>query len=133
MVPVIGFAACGLQSWYDQAEDLGEVPAGLDLLDGRSFAIKAIGYSMMPEGIRPGYLCYCTPGRPPGRRDAIYIRRSDGSRSIKLYLGRTNKGWYRLRGWLDPDADGRQVSFEEECNPDFVAEITPIVYVRRSL
>ena len=132
MIPVVGFASCGLRSWFEGKQDLGEIPTTFDLLNDRSFAVKAIGESMKPEGIRPRYLCFCNPTRPLGKRDAVYVLRKDGTATIKLYLGKTEKGWYHLQGWLDPDRNDHQDTFMEQISPDWVHEIAPIIYVRRA-
>ena len=132
MIPVVGFASCGLRSWFKGKQDLGEIPTTFDLLNDQSFAVKAIGESMEPEGIRPRYLCFCNPTRPLGKRDAVYVLRKDGTATIKLYLGKTEKGWYHLQGWLDPDRNDHQDTFMEQISPDWVHEIAPIIYVRRA-
>jgi phage repressor protein C with HTH and peptisase S24 domain len=130
-VPVMGLAECGLRGWYQR--DLLAVTASRpgDFVDPEGFAVMAIGQSMVPAGIVQGQLCFCSPRTPPSVGDAVYVERSDGAATIKLYRG-TEGEWLVLEGWLDP-VDGRRDPYTDRLLLVTVRRIAPVIYVKRKL
>lgn len=130
-VPIIGFAECGLKGWYNEValtvsahrlEDLGE----------EAFAVIAVGDSMRPAGIEQGFLCYCDPGDKPSQFDAVYLRKKDGTSSLKVYGGEEGI-WLKLQGWLKPDAGGVQKPYVDRLKRDLISLIAPVIYIKRKL
>jgi SOS-response transcriptional repressor LexA len=130
-VPVVGLAACGLRGWYQR--DLLAVNASRpgDFVDPEGFAVMAIGQSMVPAGIVQGQLCFCSPRTAPSVGDAVYVERSDGAATIKLYRGADGE-WLVLEGWLDA-LDGRREPYTDRLLLITVKRIAPIIYVKRKL
>jgi phage repressor protein C with HTH and peptisase S24 domain len=130
-VPVMGLAECGLKGWYQR--DLLAVTASRpgDFVDPDGFAVMAIGHSMVPAGILPGQLCFCSPRTPPSAGDAVYVERADGAATLKLYRG-TEGEWLVLEGWLDP-AEGRPEPYTDRLLLATVKRIAPVIYVKRKL
>ena len=131
-VPVLGLAECGLKGWYQAAPMAVFALRPADLADAAAFAVIAIGASMRPAGISPGFLCFCSPAVAPDSGDRVYVERRDGTASIKIYLGRCEI-WLHLRGWLEPDQAGRQEPYDEELGLDQVARLAPVVYIKLKL
>ena len=131
-VPVLGFAECGLKGWYQESPMAVFALRPADLADATAFAVIAIGTSMRPAGISPGFLCFCSPAVAPDSGDRVYIERRDGTASIKIYLGRCEI-WLHLRGWLEPDQAGRQEPYDEQLRLDQVARLAPVVYIKLKL
>jgi transcriptional regulator with XRE-family HTH domain len=130
-VPVLGLADCGLRGWY-QRDMLGVAASRPgDFVDPEGFAVMAIGQSMVPAGIVQGHLCFCSPRTAPGMGDAVYVERSDGAATIKLYRG-TEGEWLVLEGWLDP-VDGRREAYTDRLLLATVKRIAPVIYVKRKL
>jgi transcriptional regulator with XRE-family HTH domain len=130
-VAVMGLAECGLKGWYQQ--DLLAVTASRpgDFVDPDGFAVMAVGQSMVPAGILQGQLCFCSPRTPPSTGDAVYVERSDGAATIKLYRG-TEGEWLVLEGWLDP-VEGRREAYTDRLLLVTVKRIAPVIYVKRKL
>ena len=131
MVPVAGLAECGLEGWFDPVPWDSRI--ALDLKENETFAVIAHGKSMQPEGIRPGFVCYCRPGSKPRKNDIIYARRKDGRATIKKFLETENNEWLRLRGYLDPNQGGQQEPYEDKVRLKDIEEIAVIELIQRRL
>jgi transcriptional regulator with XRE-family HTH domain len=130
-IPVIGFAECGLRGWYNEVA-LSVRAHGLEELGPSAFAVIAIGDSMRPTGIEQGFLCYCNPKEKPAHLDAVYLKKKDGSASLKVYGGEEG-GWMKLQGWLKPDSKGVQKPYVDRIKADHVVLIAPVIYIKRKL
>ena len=129
---VVGLAECGLKGWYQEGVlDVLTARPG-DLHDPEAFAVMAVGGSMRPAGIFPGFLCLCSPQERIDPGDAIYIQRRDGTASIKLYRG-GDADWIELAGYRPPDEAGAQAAYTERLLRNQVVTIAPVVYVKRKL
>ncbi len=134
-VPVIGLAQCGLKGWYQ--EDAMTVRAGrpADLADPDAFAVIAIGTSMIPAGVEPGFLLFCSPaaGAEPG--DRVFVERREGGGtvgSVKL-LRKIEDGWLVLQGWLAPEDGQAQKPYTERIKRSEVRRIAPAIYMKLKL
>lgn len=127
-IPVIGFAECGVRGWYNQVP--WQINAGLDCPDPEVFAIAAIGQSMIPEGIRPGFVCIASPNTRPTSGDLIVIRKEDGTATIKRY-DREDQDWLHITGYLDPDEKGYQMDFSEKVKKSIISQVATIIFVKR--
>lgn len=127
--PVLGLAHCGLQGWF--REDPLAVEAELRLEDPTAFAVMSTGDSLRPEGIRPGYLCFCSPraSRKPG--DLVFVERNDGTASIKRLVSESPESVV-MEGWLPPE-NGTQSMFREEIKKSYLKRVGVVVYVKRKL
>lgn len=130
-IPVIGFAECGLKGWYNEVA-LAVSAQRLGDLGPSAFAVIAVGDSMRPAGIEQGFLCYCNPDDKPAYLDAVYLKRKDGSSSLKMYGGEEGP-WLKLQGWLKPDAGGLQKPYVDRIKRELVTLIAPVVYIKRKL
>lgn len=128
-IPVYGFAECGLRGWYNESRL--RVCTSLDWPDPETFAVIAAGHSMAPEGIHPGYICIVSPNTRPHRGDAILIRRTDGTATIKLFRDE-DKDWLHVTGWLDPEKHGAaQEPFHDSIRRTTIARIATVIMVKR--
>ena len=131
-IPVIGLAECGLKGWYQNDAMAVRAACPSDLADHDAFAVIAIGSSLVPEGIRPGYLCICSPAARAGAGDAVYVEQADGTASLKIFVA-DGGGWVELRGYLPPEESGVQMLYTERLRRDRIARLAPVVYVKRRL
>lgn len=128
-IPVYGFAECGLQGWYNESRL--RINTSLDWPDPDIFAVIASGHSMAPEGIHPGYICIASPHTRPQRGDAVLIRRSDDTSTIKLYH-HEDQDWLHVTGWLDPDKPGgAQEAFSDSIKRTAISRLATIIMVKR--
>jgi SOS-response transcriptional repressor LexA len=128
-IPMAGFAECGLQGWYNEVRY--RISASLDWPDPDLFAVVAAGHSMAPEGIHPGYVCIVSPNTQPQKGDAVFIRRTDGAATIKLYH-REDQDWLYVTGWLDPEHPGTpQLPFSDQIRRGSIERIATVVMVKR--
>lgn len=131
-IPVIGLAECGLAGWF-RGQPLETTTARLPGLESpESFAVLAIGDSMIPCGIRPGFLCLCDPFATCAAGDAVFVEQHDGRVSIKRYL-KEDSDWFWLQGWLDREGDKPQELYTEKLRRDQVIRMATVVYVKRKL
>ncbi len=131
VIPVYGFAECGLQGWYNA------VPYRIDLSadwpDPDLYAVIASGHSMAPEGIHPGFACVVSPNTRPRVGDAVLIRRTDRTATIKLYRGE-DENWLDVSGWLDPETPGAaQIPFHDRIRKSTIDRVDPVIMVRRRM
>jgi transcriptional regulator with XRE-family HTH domain len=130
-LPVTGLAECGLRGWYSEYRLAVVTARPRDLEDPEAFAVVAVGESMVPRGIRPGFLCLCSPAAALARETVVYVEKVDGSASLKEWLGE-EAGFVILRGWLPPE-DGRQDSYEDRIARSTVRRLAPVVYIKLTL
>lgn len=130
-LPVLALAACGSTEWYNPGPLATTLPMPVEHpYSSEIFAVIAIGMSMQPDGIRPGYVLYCDPSRPPAAADAVFIERHDGKVSVKRFLGQDGQ-WLHLQGWLPPDEKGDQEPFAEDLLQKTIRRIACVVLVQR--
>lgn len=128
-IPVYGFAECGLQGWYNESRLHSHT--SIDWPDPDTFAVIASGHSMAPEGIHPGFICIASPQTRPRRGDAVLIRKTDGTSTIKRYRNEDPE-WVHVTGWLDPVKPGRpQEPFHDSIRRTIISHIATIVMVKR--
>ena len=131
VIPVYGFAECGLQGWSNA------VPYRIDLSadwpDPDLYAVIASGHSMAPEGIHTGFACIVSPNTRPRAGDAVLIRRGDHTATIKLYRGE-DEHWLDVSGWLDPEMPGApQMPFHDRIRKSTIESLAPVIMVRRRM
>lgn len=132
-VPVLGLAECGLAGWYQDGPMAVRATRPGDLRDPDAFAVLAVGDSMIPAGISPGYLCFCSPADTPDFGDAVYVERDDGRAAIKVFGG-IKDGWLSLQGWLPGnDKDVPQMPYVDKIRADKIRRLAPVIYVKRKL
>lgn len=132
-VPVLGLAECGIAGWYRDGAMAVRATRPGDLRDPNAFAVIAVGDSMIPAGISPGYLCFCSPDDSADIGDAVYVERADRHATIKLFGG-VKDGWIRLQGWLPrQDGDLHQESYVDKIRIDSVVKLATVIYVKRKL
>ena len=93
---MIGLADCGLGAWCTTSPMRVQTNAPDDMLDPDAFAILTTGNSMLPAGIPPGILCFCSPNTRIAAGDAVYVQRYDDTASIKIFQRRDEKFYYLL-------------------------------------
>lgn len=129
-VSIIGLASCGIEGWQNPSPI--SITATPPIISSQAIAVIAYGKSMIPAGIPEGRLLYCDPTLPPVKGDVVYICRSDGTASVKLFLG-VSQEWVFLQGWLDPDSEGVQKPFTAKERKSHIVKIAPVVYSRHRL
>ncbi len=130
-VPILGLAECGLEGWFDPK--LWDSHTTLQLDDKESFAVIAHGQSMRPEGIRQGFICFCSPNTQPSQGDCIFIRSKDGKATIKQYVGMTEDGWLKIKGYLDPDEDRIQHPYNDQVRLQDIEQIAVVTIIKRKI
>ena len=128
----VGLADCGLGAWCTTSEMRVNANAPDDLLDPDAFAVLTTGNSMLPAGIPPGILCFCSPNTRFTAGDAVYVQRYDNTASIKIFQKRDDK-WYYLLGYGSPDAEGAQKIFTERLALNAAKRIAPVIWEKRKL
>ena len=130
-IPVIGLATCDIVGWYNPGPLAVRAPLPPDYPQaGKLFAVIAIGNSMVPDGIRAGYLVYCDPDVKAEPGDAVFVKTSDGKATIKRFIQQDNE-WVTLQGWLDPDKTGAQRPYTNQFASSFIHTIATVILVRR--
>jgi SOS-response transcriptional repressor LexA len=129
-VPVIGLAACEVMGWFNPSPLAFRIPLLVDHPHTPElFAVLAVGESMLPEGIREGFVLYCDPGAPLNKNDVVYTESTDGRASIKKFLGQEGEHIV-MQGWLDPDADGVQKPFTIKLSKAHIKVLAPVVVIK---
>ncbi|MFV0347692.1 MAG: S24 family peptidase [Halodesulfovibrio sp.] len=130
---VTGLAQCGVEGW-ECTRRMAVTTERLPGLGPDAVAVLPVGDSMLPEGIREGFVCYCDPSREPEAGDAVYVEQADGSATIKLWHGSAErKGFVRLQGWLPRRNGGIQQPFDLEIAQEHIKRVAPVVYVKRRM
>lgn len=130
---VIGLAECGLQGWFQEGELAVRTACPPDLAtDPQAFAVMAAGTSMQPDGIRPGYICLCTPSASPKQGEAVYVEDHKNRAALKIFI-QQDETWLTLKGWLAPETDGRQKPYIDQRRLSEIRRIAPVIYVKRRL
>jgi phage repressor protein C with HTH and peptisase S24 domain len=128
-LPHIGFAKCGIDGWADATHVATPVPAPDGLDDPDAFYVTAKGQSMMPDGIRDGFLCLVSPATPVKDGDRVWIKDRQGKQALKRLVRQTATSVV-LRGW-QPLFDKQQHSFEDERYTSALEAVHPVVAVFR--
>lgn len=104
-LPVIGLTASNEPGWY-RPRTLGvRLPTPADARPDQSMAVLATDDSLLPEGVRAGFVCYAFRGLHVLDGDLVYIVRNDGHVALRRFDGRCPEG-ARL-SWFDPDGKHR--------------------------
>lgn len=129
-LPLLGLAACSVAGWYKPQIVQGmSVPMPADeLADG--FVVTATGDSLLPEGVKPGYMCYCAPHLTAKAGDIVYIKEVSGRASMKVFRGRDAQ-WLTLDGYFPPDEMGAQARYTERRAMSQIVDIVPVMFIRR--
>jgi hypothetical protein len=86
-LPVIGLTAVGTTGWY-QPRTLGvRIPPPADPASLQPVAVLAIDDTLLPEGIRPGHVCFAFSGVDVLEGDLVYVTRTDGRVALRRYDG----------------------------------------------
>ncbi len=129
-LPLIGLASCSVAGWY-QPQPLNGMNVPLpttELQDG--FVVTATGPSLIPEGIKPGYMCYCAPNIRAKMGDIIYIQEVSGRASLKVFREET-PDWLVIDGYFPPNDAGTQARYTEKRQRTEIDSIAPVMFVRR--
>lgn len=133
VMQVTGLAQCGVEGW-ECTRRMAVTTERLPGLGTEALAVLPVGDSMLPEGIREGFVCYCDPARQPEIGDAVYVEQADGTATIKLWCGASDrKGFVRLQGWLPRRNGSTQQSFDLEIAQEHIKRVAPVVYVKRRM
>lgn len=123
LLPVRGWAKCGIEGWGAPDQQPSPAPAPSDW--GQSgFYARAMGHSMRPEGIASGAYALIDDGRTPKIGDRVWAEDFQGRASLKRLVADNGES-IRLRGWLDPK-DGDQNSVEIEMIRKYIRALHPI-------
>lgn len=128
-IPVIGLAACNVVGWYTPQPIALHAPTPPYENPQNLFAIVAVGQSLIPEGIREGYLLYCDPTLEPHPGELICVHANDGTVTVKKFLSRDEE-FIRMQGWNDVK-DGVQKVMNIGYANTYVKSVAVVVIVRR--
>lgn len=129
-IPMVGMSECGLAGWFQPVS--WEIETSLEITDPDAFAVLAHGLSMVPEGIKQGFICVCSPGIPPSKGDIIHVKREDGYTTMKTFIGLDNE-WLYLRGYLDSDEEGVQAPYDDKIRRNKVKQIATVIFIKRKI
>lgn len=130
-IPVYGLATCGASGWYSPNPLAIRAQLSVKYKNHDSlFAVIAIGSSMIPEGIKEGYLLFCDPLVSPNPGDAVYVLNTDGTATVKQFVSNDGE-WLVLRGWSDPDQAGHQKIYTDKRALRTIAAVSCVVIVQR--
>lgn len=96
-------------------------------------ALLVSGDTLLPHGIRKGYVVFCDPAQPPVAEEAVFVQRTDGRSSLKIFAGQRADGWLELQNWTPPDTEGRQAVLTERLAPGEIQCLAPVLLVRQRL
>lgn len=131
-LPVVGLAECGIEGWYDEARLEVRTVRPADLLDPDAFGVLAVGLSLKPAGILPGFLCLCSPAAAPASGDVVFVKDHEGRAGLKIFLSDDGE-WIEFQGYMGPDEDGSQRPYLERLAKAHILKLAPVVYVKRKL
>ena len=130
-MPVRLLAECGIKGWQEEkGESTLKVGRPNDLTNDNAFAVMATGPSLVPEGIRPGYVCLCDPETTPKSGDIVYIREKSGRCALKIFRLKDDN-WVHVEGYLPPDEVGEQLIYCEKRKLDLIKILATVIYVKR--
>ncbi len=129
-IPLIGLAACNVVGWYEEKPLAFRAPAIPGANHQNLFAIVAEGTSMIPEGVREGYLLYCDPNLEPNPNDLVCVRAIDGTVTVKKFISRDDE-YIHMQGWNDPQKDGRQKVMNIAYSNVYIKSVAVVIIVRR--
>ncbi|MEM1284918.1 MAG: S24 family peptidase [Pseudomonadota bacterium] len=115
-VPLRGLGHCGLHGWGRPEEEEEPVPISAIVDDPDAFYVKAVGTSMVPEGIEPNDTVLVSPNHHPVAGDRVYVEDRQKRGSLKR-LTAINHDSIELRGWtkdgrsFKPFAEKRKLSY----------------------
>ena len=139
-VRVIGLAECGMSGWQVPTETSTYTMAPPDVhRGGFGYAVLAVGDSMIPAGIHPGFLVLVAPDLAPMPGDIVYVEDTGGHGTIKTYVGPSKivgADFVALQGWLpkDPqDPDAPQKPFTMELAVGKIKRMHPVLYIKRRM
>lgn len=132
-LPVLGMASCGMTGWATLPDVMANhVPAPQDMLNQNAFVVVARGTSLLPEGIKPGFLCYCSPTVPRHKGDIVYVEDTSGQSALKVLI-EDSPTRLVLQGWLPPEEDGTQQIYTEERPRHTITKMAVVIYVKRKI
>jgi repressor LexA len=132
-LPVLGMASCGMTGWATLPDIMSQhVPAPADLQNTDAFVVVARGTSLLPEGIKPGFLCYCSPQAVRHKGDIVYVEDISGQSALKVLIEDSTTQLI-LQGWLPPESNGTQQVYTETRPRHTITKIAAVVYVKRKL
>ena len=133
-LPVRSFAECGMKGWYQEAGTLAiATPRPADLSDPEAFAVMAVGTSLLPEGVKPGFICICSPAAPINNGDLVFALTRDDKACLKILSGQDDT-WITLQGWLPPAGAGNeQQPYTERHRREHIQQLAAVIYVKRKL
>lgn len=130
---VLGLAECGMAGWFDQTGPMAlRVQRPTDINDPHAFAVIAAGTSLLPEGIKPGFVCICSPEVQPESGDLIYIRDKAGKAALKIFRSMQGE-WLQIEGYLAPDIYGRQQIYTEKKVMSHIEMLATVLYIKRRM
>ena len=130
-IPVVGLAACDVQGWYSPQPLALRAPLPVEYEHPENlFAVIAVGQSMIPDGIREGFLLFCDESATPVAGDAVYVKTTDGKATIKRFV-KMDVDWLTLQGWLDQDKNGVQKIFTSKFARNTIQLIACVMMVKR--
>jgi DNA-binding phage protein len=127
-IPVSGMAESKDAGWYNT--QISSMQMTLDLPDPNAFATMVHGQNLIPEGLQPGFLCICSPMLKPVSGDIVHLKRNDGLCALRIFVAEENE-WLVLKAYTDRDEKNSQRAFEDRVKRSIIAEIAPVVFVRR--
>lgn len=131
-VPIIAQAACGYD-WCTRERMQATAPRPGDHSQNPDlFAVLAIGDSMRPAGIEPGFIVYCDPHSSLDVNDAVFVERSNNTISLKMYRGVEGEDII-LEAWTPPDGKGEQEIYTARTLAANILRLIPVVYVKRKM
>lgn len=131
-VPIIALAACGYD-WCTHERLNATAPRPGDHSHNPDlFAVLAIGDSMRPAGIEPGFIVYCDPHSNLDVNDVVFVERDNGTISLKMFRG-VDGAWIMLEAWTPPDSQGAQQIYTASTPSSRIVRLIPVVYVKRKM
>lgn len=128
-VPLIGLAACGHDLWTRERMNLTVPRPGDQAYNAELFAVVAMGYSMRPAGIEPGFILYCDPLTRVDEGDTVFVEKYDDTVTLKKFR-RVEGAWTILEGWTPPTSDGRQDIYTASTLTENIKRLVTIIYIK---
>ena len=131
-LPVRGWAKCSLVGYLEDEEQSRDLPMPEELTDTDAFYARALGPSMVPEGIESGDYCLISPNTPLTVGLRVWLKDRQDRVAIKRLMA-ADETVYAIRGWLSPEETGPQTPYDDQWMKSNVAAKGVVLAVYRGM
>lgn len=128
-IPVIGMNAVENSSWCELSPLAMSVTLAPQSREAVVFAMPVIIKSLLPEGIKPGYVLIFDSFTPAEPGDIVFAKKNDGTGKM-CKLACHDGDELSLLTWTEPDENGRQNEETEKVHLSKLAMLATAVMIK---